>query len=203
MGYTFVGPKAFVSGTGRLAFLSFDDNYRSWRENLPILDRHGVKATFYVNTFPFRDVASADEVSRYLAGVVADRETTLTTEELREIAAAGHIIGAHTHTHPALTSIPFDRAQEEIRTGKLILEDMMAREVTDFAYPFGLRNYFSDELRRHCLAIGFETVANAIPCMQFAISRAESIHRSPWFLEYPFDYNLSNVSIDGRLFLSA
>ena len=137
---------------------------------------------------------------RYLAGVVAEHETTLTMTELKDIAAAGHIIGAHTHTHPVLTSIPLGSAKEEIRTGKLILEDMLARKVTDFAYPFGLRNYFSEELRRHCLAIGFETVANAIPCMQFAISRAENIYRSPWFLEYPFEYNLDNVCVDGRLF---
>jgi len=72
--------------------------------------------------------------------------------------------------------------------------------VADFSYPFGLRKHFSSELRRYCHAVGFETVANAIPAMQFAISQADSIHRSPWFFEYPFNYNLDNICVDGRLF---
>jgi glycosyltransferase involved in cell wall biosynthesis len=200
MGYSFVGPEAFVSGTGRLIFLSFDDNYRSWLDGLSVFERHGVKATFYVNTFPFRDVASAFDIQQYLADVDAEGETTISREELREIAAAGHRIGAHTHTHPVLTAIPFERAKEEIRISKQIVEDILQRKVTDFAYPFGLRKYFSSELRRYCLKIGFETIANAIPCMQFAISRSEDIHRSVWFFEYPFGYNLDNVCIDGRAF---
>jgi peptidoglycan/xylan/chitin deacetylase (PgdA/CDA1 family) len=200
LGYSFVGAKAFLSGKGRLAFLSFDDNYQSWHDCLPLFERYGAKATFYVNTMPFRDKASDDQIERYLNGILAHGEMTLTTGELKKIAASGHTIGAHTHTHPALTSIPFDRAKEEIITSKLILEDILGRKVVDFSYPFGMRRHFTEDLRHYCLESGFETVANAIPCMQFAESRPESIHRSPWFLEYSLDHNLDNVRVDGRLF---
>jgi len=65
-GYEFVGPERFVAGsTSHLAFLSFDDNYRTWYEALPLLDRLGIRATFYVNTLPLRDSASEGVIGAY------------------------------------------------------------------------------------------------------------------------------------------
>jgi peptidoglycan/xylan/chitin deacetylase (PgdA/CDA1 family) len=49
-------------------------------------------------------------------------------------------IGSHTATHPDLTRIPPDVAEEEIRTSRQIIEDRLGREVSAFAYPFGRSN---------------------------------------------------------------
>lgn len=143
-GYSHPGPSAFLSAPGKAAFLSFDDNYRSWLRLLPIFDTYGVRATFYVNSWPFRDRVSEVEVKRYLATLRSEEETTLSTEELKEIAAAGHVIGAHTHTHPVLTALPADAAREEIRISKTELEFILQRRVEHFAYPFGMRRHFSE-----------------------------------------------------------
>lgn len=199
-GYSFVGPAGFVSAPDKSAFLSFDDNYRSWLRLLPILDRQRISVTFYVNSWPFRDRVSAADVQRYLATLRSDDDTTLSTEELREIAAAGHTIGAHTHTHPVLTTLPAAVAREEIRIGKVELEMLLQRKVEHFSYPFGMRRHFNEKLRAYCRSIGFATIANAIPCLQYAQSRPDSLHRSVWFLEQPLTYNLENVRVDGRLF---
>ena len=122
-GYAFTGPGEFLTAVGNTCFLSFDDNYRSWLRTLPIFERYQVHATFYVNSWPFRDRVSETDMRHYikncgLTNVVSEQETTLSTVELREIAAAGHTIGAHTHTHPVLTALPQDTAREEIRICK-------------------------------------------------------------------------------------
>ena len=65
-----------------------------------------------------------------------------------------------------------------------------------------MRRHFNRALRRYCRFIGFKTVANAIPGMQYARSRAENLYRSPWFLEQPLAFNVDNVCIDGCVFAS-
>lgn len=201
-GYSHPGPSAFLSAPGKAAFLSFDDNYRSWLRLLPIFDTYGVRATFYVNSWPFRDRVSEVEVKRYLATLRSEEETTLSTEELKEIAAAGHVIGAHTHTHPVLTALPADAAREEIRISKTELEFILQRRVEHFAYPFGMRRHFSEPLRSYCRSIGFATIANGIPGLQHARSRPDGLQRSVWLLDQPLAFNLDNLRIDGRLFHS-
>ena len=44
------------------------------------------------------------------------------------------------------------------------------------------------------------TIANAIPCLQYARSRPESLNRSIWFLDQPLAFNLENIRVDGRVF---
>jgi peptidoglycan/xylan/chitin deacetylase (PgdA/CDA1 family) len=206
-GYAFTGPGEFLTAIGNTCFLSFDDNYRSWLRTLPIFEKYRARATFYVNSWPFRDRVGATDVRRYLknlglTNVLSEQETTLSTAELREIAAAGHTIGAHTHTHPVLTTLTQEAAREEIRICKEELASLLGRPPEHFAYPFGMRRHFSQSLRTYCRSIGFATIANAIPGMQYARSRPDSLHRSVWFLEQPLAFNLDNVCIDGRLFSS-
>lgn len=206
-GYAFTGPSELLTTPGNTCFLSFDDNYRSWLQTLPILERYRVRATFYVNSWPFRDRVSETDVRHYienagLTNVGPEAETTLSTAELREIAVAGHLIGAHTHTHRVLTALPPETARDEIRISREELGALLNRPPEHFAYPFGMRRHFSRPLRRYCRSIGFATIANAIPCMQYAPSRPDSLHRSVWFLEQPLEFNLDNLCIDGRLFSS-
>jgi peptidoglycan/xylan/chitin deacetylase (PgdA/CDA1 family) len=198
-GYSCVGPRVFPSTPGKVAFLSFDDNYRSWLRLLPIFDGYRIQATFYVNSGAFRDRAGESEVMQYLATLRSEEET-LSTGELREIAAAGHIVGAHTRTHRVLTDLTQEAAREEIRVDKAELESILQRTVEDFAYPFGMRRHFSVALRSYCLSLGFVTIANAIPGLQYAQSRSDSLHRSVWFLDQPFAFNLDNLCVDGRVF---
>jgi peptidoglycan/xylan/chitin deacetylase (PgdA/CDA1 family) len=204
-GYAFTGPGEFLTTTGNTCFLSFDDNYRSWLRVLPIFERYQIRTTFYVNSWPFRDRVSETDVHHYLkniglTNVILEQETTLSTAELREIAAAGHTIGAHTHTHPVLTALPQDTARQEIRICKEELASLLGRPPEHFAYTFGMRRHFSRSLRIYCRSIGFATIANGIPCMQYAQSRPDSLHRSVWFLQQPLAFNLENVCVDGRLF---
>ena len=113
--YRFVGPDAFLEAGDRAVFLSFDDNYRSWYEALPFFAELGVSATFYVNTCAFRDRASPAEIDAYFDRLHFHGERVpLSVAELREIALAGHVVGAHGHSHRILAALPAAEAREDI-----------------------------------------------------------------------------------------
>ena len=57
--------------------------------------------------------------------------------ELREMAAAGIEIGAHTRSHPILTRLADESAANEIRGSREELESGLGRPVHHFAYPNG------------------------------------------------------------------
>jgi hypothetical protein len=200
LGYRFVGPDEFLSRSGRMIMLTFDDNYQSWFKCLPMFERLGAKVTFYVNTFPLRGTASDAELAWFFQRISASPEPTLSVDELRCIADAGHTIGAHTHTHPNLAAVPLDQAKDEIRTSKQVLEDILGKPVSDFAYPFGTRRHFSTPLLHYCFEIGFKTVATGLPAMQHAKPENGIIHRSALLPELPFKRNLDNLRVDGRVF---
>jgi len=61
----------------------------------------------------------------------------MTSDELRQLAAAGMTIGAHTMTHPILAQMPPGLAWQEIVNCKMRLESVLGKEIWAFAYPFG------------------------------------------------------------------
>ena len=82
-----------------------------------------------------------------------------------------------------------------------MLEDITAAPVQHFAWPYGMRRYFSEALRAYCKAIGFKTIANAIPgCQRRAAADPMNIFRTDWRLGKPLAYNFTNLGIDGRVF---
>lgn len=201
-GYRFVGGLELCrDGGGKRVFLSFDDNFRSWIDLLPILDELGATATFFVNTSPFRDRAPRQRIEAFFDRIAhrGERET-LSTSELSEIARAGHTVGCHGHSHRALRGLRVGELHEEIVRSASQLRDLLGHPVEHFSYPFGMRRYFSEGLRRYCVRQGFRTVSNGIPGMQHARLRPDSIQRTPWHLGGSVDYNLDNLRIDGRLF---
>jgi peptidoglycan/xylan/chitin deacetylase (PgdA/CDA1 family) len=59
----------------------------------------------------------------------------MTVDELRELAAAGFEIGAHTVSHPDLSRLGFDECLREMRESRDELERTLGIEVRTFAYP--------------------------------------------------------------------
>jgi len=111
-----------------LAALSFDDGMENnCRTLLPILEDRGIPATVYV-----------------VSGLIGrpnpwmkDPDARMMNEtELRELAAAGLEIGAHTVTHPDLSEMSFDDCLAEMVTSREALERIAGVPVRTFAYPF-------------------------------------------------------------------
>lgn len=115
------GAKAAVS-------LTFDDGRASQiDEGLPVLDAHGIKATFYV---------LPDAVEKKYAG-------------WRKAVAGGHEIGNHTLHHPCSANFDWarthasedytlDRMETELVSANARIEQLLGVVPRTFAYPCGL-----------------------------------------------------------------
>lgn len=112
-----------------LAALSFDDGMHDNHSILlPILGEYGIPATVYVTTGligkpnPWMSKASGARM--------------MTEEELRDLAAAGIELGAHTVTHPDLSRLDRESCLREMVESREALERLTGAEVRTFAYPF-------------------------------------------------------------------
>lgn len=189
-------------GDDKRLLITFDDNYLCWHRALPLLDKLGVQATFYMNTAPIRDMASAADITAFFDRIEfdGDRET-LSCAEIREIRSAGHVIGAHTHSHYDLTTLPRDEWARELLWNKQVLEDILGEGVEHFSYPFGMRRYFDEDLRAYCLEHGFRTIAAGIPGRQYQSPIEPSdLQRTRWQFKNDLARNVEDIRVDGRLF---
>ena len=156
---TFTQAAAALAGDpGRLperaVVLTFDDGYADFHSQaLPLLDKYGFTATVFVTTGWIADAG------RYSAGPALG--PMLSWNQIREVAAAGVEIGAHSHGHPQLDQISGSQLKDELTTPKELLEEGTGQPVPSVAYPFG---YSSAQVRQAVRAAGYGhacAVANA------------------------------------------
>jgi peptidoglycan/xylan/chitin deacetylase (PgdA/CDA1 family) len=115
------------AGAG-LAALSFDDGMQDNHATvLPIVKEYDVPATVYVTT------GLIGQPNPWLAPESGAR--MMSADELRELAAAGIELGAHTVTHPDLSALDRQACLTEMVESKRALERIGGRPVLTFAYP--------------------------------------------------------------------
>lgn len=107
-----------------------------------------------------------DELARKLLGRSPDDVTIpglmLSWDQLRSMARDGVEIGAHTMTHPVLTRMPEQEAEDEIRTSRRALEQALGVPVRHFAYPNGQPEDFSPAVRRLVEEAGFRSACTTV-----------------------------------------
>lgn len=140
-----------------------DRDYKAWEA------QPGSRLFFYYAVWEvLRPLAAAerrqslDAILIWAKGNPAARSThrTLTHQELSTLAEAAPIeIGAHTLTHPFLsTQLPIEQ-HTEMHQSKATLEDWLNRPITSFSYPFG--NY-SPETVALTQSIGFDCACSTV-----------------------------------------
>lgn len=203
-GYQAVDAAGFIAPehvSGKRIFLSFDDNFRGWHHALELFARHGVKCTFYTNTAPIRDLADRETTARYFDRIrYAGDDETLSQNEIREIHAAGHTIGCHTHAHPVLAQLPRNRWDDEIRASRDQLAEMIGAPIVDLSFPFGMRRHFSPALREYCIGLGFRTIATGISGLQHANADPYNLHRTSWRFDLSLVDNLRRLSVQAPVY---
>lgn len=120
-GYTFLFADQREKAAGPSVILTFDDGYAdNYTTVFPLLKKYNAKATIFM-----------------VSGQV-DKEGYLTADQLREMADSGYVlIGSHTVTHRALPDLPAEEVQRELADSQQALAELLGREVTAFAYPYG------------------------------------------------------------------
>jgi hypothetical protein len=100
--------------------ISVDDGHPTDLRTKDLLEKYGLKATFYVPaTNPERPVMSRIEIQQL---------------------GRRFEVGGHTMNHLPLKSLPPERARAEINDGKKWLEDLLGASVPSFCYPRGKFN---------------------------------------------------------------
>jgi peptidoglycan/xylan/chitin deacetylase (PgdA/CDA1 family) len=134
LGYRFRTAGELADGGGGppppgTAVLTFDDG---WRDALtvvaPLLERAGVRATFYVN--PGHWGGRHHEV-----GGEAGR--LLDAADARALAEAGMELGCHALEHRDLRGLGDAELAHQVEAGRAGVEEVTGRPCRTFAYPFG------------------------------------------------------------------
>lgn len=118
--------------SGRIVVITLDDGYRdNFDAALPLLQRHGFTATVYAVS------GALGRFNCWDAERLGIRKPLMSAAQLREWAAAGMEVGAHSRNHPHLTRCDDDALHDEILGAKHELEDVLGTAVTQFCYPYG------------------------------------------------------------------
>jgi len=152
----------------RSVVITFDDGLADFQEHaLPALRRVALAATLFVTTGFLEGLPEGRGVSR-------PPGPWLDAAALLDLRAQGIEIGAHTHSHPQLDTLPAEAARVEIARSKEILENLLSARVPSFAYPYG---YHGPVVHRLAQESGFASacaVKNALSFTaddRFALAR--------------------------------
>ncbi|MBU6430814.1 MAG: polysaccharide deacetylase family protein [Patescibacteria group bacterium] len=104
--------------------ITLDDGWENqYKYAFPILKKYGDIATFFIFTNAI------------------GHKHFLTWPQIKELSAAGMIIGDHSKSHPYLFKITDkDELRQEIIGSREILENNLGKKIDIFAYPFGRYN---------------------------------------------------------------
>ena len=131
-------------GAGLMPELTFDDGHVSnLSEALPVLERAGVRARFFIT-----------------AGWTGARAEYMDWPALRELATAGHEIGAHGMTHTLLTHCDAAGLERELGGARKVLEDGLGQAVTTMSLPGGR---YDGRVMEGCRAAGYQLVFTSEP----------------------------------------
>lgn len=131
LGYTTTTFQDLESGKlpAKPIILTFDDGYDNFYTNAyPELKKRGMVAVSYIIT------------NKINTGMY------MTADQIKEISQNGIEIGAHTKSHPDLTTISLAKAQDEIDGSKTTLESIVGKPVISFCYPSGKLNSTIEKL---------------------------------------------------------
>lgn len=152
----------FPNGLRKALTLSYDDGVEQDIELVRILDAHGIRATFNINSGLF-----AKEGTVYPAGQIHRRMTLAQAKALYKDAA--HEVAVHALTHPDLTGLPAAMVTREVLLDRENLEREFGGVIRGMAYPFGTYN---DEVVRCLESCGVAYSRTVISTRRFDIPQA-------------------------------
>lgn len=122
--------------------ISFDDGDMSCHTMAaPILERHGLRGTFFV-------------VTRWIG-----QPGFMDADQLRDLVRRGHSVCSHSRTHPRLPTLTKIDLDNEMFGSKADLEAILGQPVTQFSIPGGA---YDDRVADAARRAGYQTVFNSV-----------------------------------------
>jgi peptidoglycan/xylan/chitin deacetylase (PgdA/CDA1 family) len=116
--------------------ITFDDGYEDvYRHAFPVLAKYHLPATVYLAT-SYVETGRAFPSAAQFNG--RDGGRPLTWQQAKEMQRSGLVtVGAHTHTHPNLTTLTTAQVNWEIATANQLIAERLGCAPVHFAYPWG------------------------------------------------------------------
>ena len=108
----------FPGGVRKCVTFSYDDGRDDDRRLVSIMNEHGIKGSFHLNSASF------------------GRERFITADEIPALFA-GHEVSVHTVTHPFPTRITNAELVREVMDDRRVLEKWVGYPVRGMSYPYG------------------------------------------------------------------
>lgn len=170
-----------TQAAGKRCVITFDDCFESvYSKAWPILRNYGFTATLFAVT------DYCGRTNRWPSQPEDAPETDLLSwEQILFLAEQGYQIGAHTKTHPDLTCLTLERAEEEILGSKQAIERALSADVSTFAFPYGLTNGRITQLvkKHYACAVGTDLAIAGTNTNLFNISRVDAYYAAPFLLQ--------------------
>lgn len=145
--------------SGPTVAVTFDDAFATVLEHAaPVLASLGLPGTVFVVT-DFADSGRTlawDGIDCWAGGEHDSELRGMSWPELQRLEQAGWEVGAHTRTHPHLTTLDDYALARELRESRAACERALGHRVTSIAYPYG---EIDDRVIRAAVAAGYTTGA--------------------------------------------
>lgn len=139
---------------GKVFVITFDDGFVNVLENAaPVLAECGFTATNYFVS----NQTGGSNVWDIPKGL--PKTDCMTAQQIREWAALGHEVGAHTVDHVNLNDMSDEEAYHQIKDCKKALEDISGTAVSNFCYPYGKNKPQHREMVREA---GYDTATTTV-----------------------------------------
>jgi peptidoglycan/xylan/chitin deacetylase (PgdA/CDA1 family) len=129
----------------RPVVVTFDDGFADFADAAAVLGRNHIPSTLYVTTGALRGRGPRPSEMAIPPAPMLD------WSQLAELEGSDVEIGAHTHTHRQLDTMPTKEVADELRHSKHMLEDELGHQALSFAYPHG---FHCSRIRRVVAAVG-------------------------------------------------
>lgn len=161
-----------VDGLDRLPVANTADRSKAIARILPAIKHHS----------PVERLALAERVVDACEAVDLPGNLMMRSDQVRELAAAGMQIGAHTVSHPILARLDDAQASQEMAASRDHLQQLLGQPVGLFAYPNGRPDHdYGQRDAELARKLGFQAaVTTAVGAARTGSDRFQLPRFSPW-----------------------
>jgi peptidoglycan/xylan/chitin deacetylase (PgdA/CDA1 family) len=172
--------------------LSTDDGFKNNIAAAQIFNKYNAKACFFINPglideHDFETIKTHCKVKLHLPPV-----EFLTWQDVNELLAQGHEIGAHTMYHDNIANMSEQAIEEDMKLSYEILNKNCG-PVKHFAFPYGRFSHFNKTGKELVFKVGYQTCSSAergchIPSSSELKQKDLCIRRDHVILDWPMDH---------------
>ncbi len=120
--------------------INFDDGFKdNFLNAYPVLKKYQLRATIFL-----------------VSGWIVHKKDMLNWEEIKLMEKNGIDFGSHTVNHRMLSGLDSNAANDEICRSKADLANLLTKEMCYFAYPYGKKRHFTEEIKAKVKQAGYK-----------------------------------------------